>query len=655
MTERRRLPSTAAQTEPLLVASALVVLLGLQLIRVFLPLASFRLYDDLQLDPVVPALVALACFSAGVLAPAAARWLGLRRALLGSITGLGLARLVEQGLLDPGHDLWLSALGVAFFSLTLPLLVMTARQSNPGEAQRLGLAFVAGAALDGNLHILCRTLDLSWRKGPSTLLVVAPIVLLLGVASSTAASHLDDPRDEPSFTRRLPRRFALFGPWLFLELVIFQNPAALAARTGWSLPTAAVWITAGSIAAVLVAAPSLRAPRGPLRLPVILALPAGVALFELPTPLPALGILLGQVGAAAVLVLPGSPLAGAAGRKKLLALAPQATLVVLLFLTYAGYEYGFGWLEPFWPVLAATALAVPALRSLGSGSNQLRPPPIWGPVLTAATLLLSPAALWVTWMAPTSPPSPPKPALEEVTFITYNLHQGFRQDGRLDAEGLANTIAMSGADVIVLQEVSRGWVVNGSLDLFEWLRHRLGMDGRFAATAGRQWGNAVLSRLPIAVRGRTLPSGHRPLPRGYLDVGIDTGGRGLRLLATHLDHSTTGSAVRDLQVAALLEGWNGTPRTLIAGDLNADPASPEMARLRQAGWHDASELLPAAQRATFRRYGRIEQLDYIWATADLAFRGSQVLYSRASDHLPLLTTVGPATRAEATQGEATEP
>ena len=324
---------------------------------------------------------------------------------------------------------------------------------------------------------------------------------------------------------------------------------------------------------------------------------------------------------------------------RILSLAPQATLVTLLFLTYASYEYGFGRLEPVWPILVALALTVPVLRALGSGSNQLRPPPLLGPTLTTLLLLIAPAALWGTWLGPTRGLPPPAPPLREITVLTYNVHQGFRQDGRLDAEALADTISMSGAQVVILQEVSRGWVVNGSFDLFEWLRHRLGMNGRFAATAGSQWGNAILSRLPMEAVSRQLPSRRLPLARGYQDAIIDLGDGSLRILATHLHHAASGSAVRDRQVAALLEAWGGSPRTVIAGDLNAEPSSPEILRLRRAGLHDASELLPDGQRATYRRHGRTEQIDYVWATPDLVFTNSEVLFSRASDHLPLLTTL----------------
>ena len=82
-------------------------------------------------------------------------------------------------------------------------------------------------------------------------------------------------------------------------------------------------------------------------------------------------------------------------------------------------------------------------------------------------------------------------------LMTYNLHQGFDVDGRLDPAGLAEMIELEQPDVVALQEVSRGWLVTGGLDLHAWLRRRLGLAGRFAGTADPQWGNAVLSRLPL--------------------------------------------------------------------------------------------------------------------------------------------------------------
>jgi hypothetical protein len=39
--------------------------------------------------------------------------------------------------------------------------------------------------------------------------------------------------------------------------------------------------------------------------------------------------------------------------------------------------------------------------------------------------------------------------------------------------------------------VSRGWVINGSVDMVQWLSQRLDMAYVFGPTEGALWGNAI--------------------------------------------------------------------------------------------------------------------------------------------------------------------
>ena len=94
-------------------------------------------------------------------------------------------------------------------------------------------------------------------------------------------------------------------------------------------------------------------------------------------------------------------------------------------------------------------------------------------------------------------PSPSPHSGLPIRIATYNIHQGFDSFGRLALERQAQAIEASRADVVGLQEVSRGWVMNGSVDTLDWLARRLRMHGAWGPTADPAWGNAVLSRFPI--------------------------------------------------------------------------------------------------------------------------------------------------------------
>ncbi len=173
--------------------------------------------------------------------------------------------------------------------------------------------------------------------------------------------------------------------------------------------------------------------------------------------------------------------------------------------------------------------------------------------------------------------------------MTYNLHNGFDTAGWLGLEALARTIEQQDPDVVALQEVARGWVIDGSTDMVGWLSQRLQMEYVFAPTAGPLWGNAVLSRLPIKEsQTHPLPTQDLLLRRGYVRVVVDLGGgRTLDVIATHYHHLEDGSAVRVQESQAILDAWSGAPRTVFMGDLNAEPGSPEIEMLREAGLVEA--------------------------------------------------------------------
>jgi endonuclease/exonuclease/phosphatase family metal-dependent hydrolase len=223
--------------------------------------------------------------------------------------------------------------------------------------------------------------------------------------------------------------------------------------------------------------------------------------------------------------------------------------------------------------------------------------------------------------------------------MTYNLHQGFNTEGQLDIEELARQIEAGGAEIVSLQEVPRGYLTTGSLDLVGWLANRLGMAFVFGPASDVQWGNAVLSRYPIVnAEIHPLPPQDLLLQRSLLRATIDIGAGEIVVIATHLHHIGADGAVRELQVAELLAAWDGAPGTVILGDLNGTPDAPEIGLLTDAGLLRASELwgLPAF---TFPSTAAFREIDYICFSPDLAGSVFRIYQTTASDHLPVAVTL----------------
>lgn len=228
-----------------------------------------------------------------------------------------------------------------------------------------------------------------------------------------------------------------------------------------------------------------------------------------------------------------------------------------------------------------------------------------------------------------------------VRVMTYNLHSGFNTDGQLDPEAIAKTIEQAKPDIIGLQEVERGWYIDSSLDMVDWLSHRLNMPYVYGATAGRVWGNAILSRYPIKQSGMLpLPPRDLLLRRGVTWARIDVGhGQELFFIVTHYHHIEGDTEIRQQESPEILKLWNQQPRTIFVGDLNAKPDSKEIEMLRARGLKDSFAEIGSGDGFSWPAGKPDQRIDYIWHSPDLGVRDLVMPASTASDHLGVAVTV----------------
>jgi len=106
---------------------------------------------------------------------------------------------------------------------------------------------------------------------------------------------------------------------------------------------------------------------------------------------------------------------------------------------------------------------------------------------------------------------------------------------------------------------------------------------------------------------------------------------------THLDEHDDASDVRQRQVRELLRAWDGASPAVIAGDLNAPPASLELDLLSQSGFSDLA-LQAGTDEGTFPSEKPVKRIDYIWG---VGVSGSQAhtVASTASDHRAVVVNV----------------
>ena len=313
-------------------------------------------------------------------------------------------------------------------------------------------------------------------------------------------------------------------------------------------------------------------------------------------------------------------------------------LLALLFIYYANYDTDV--LVPKEAVrpLAALLIGLAALRA-GLARHAVREAVTRFASIPALLLLILPLVYLATWKNV----EPIQGAGYPVRVMSYNLHQGFDVHGSHGLEDIAKVIESEDPDIIALQEVSRGWVVNGSVDMLVWLSQRLEMDYVWGPAADPVWGNAVLSRLPIiSSQNHEMPNNDTlRLDRGFLTVEIDVGGgETIVVVATHFHSGDGDSAIRVPQAMAALEAVDGGRTTVLIGDLNAHPDHPEMLLLADAGFNDTFVASGATGDGfTYPADNPWERIDYVWASPDLKARDFSNPDSLASDHLAVAVTL----------------
>ncbi len=227
--------------------------------------------------------------------------------------------------------------------------------------------------------------------------------------------------------------------------------------------------------------------------------------------------------------------------------------------------------------------------------------------------------------------------MTSLTLVTYNIHACVGTDGRFEPDRVAGVLRELDADVIALQEVEHHEV--DGRDMLDYLSFETGskaIAGPTLLRETRQYGNAILTRLPILAINRvdlTLP-GHEA--RGAIDVTLDGSPGRLQVVATHLGLRPW---ERRQQVRRLLELFDIglTDTYVLMGDVNE-----WFLWGRPLRWLHA-HFKPSPHCPTFPSRRPFMALDRLWVHPRRRLTRLEVHASKlarvASDHLPLKAVI----------------
>ncbi|MCL4258283.1 MAG: endonuclease/exonuclease/phosphatase family protein [Anaerolineales bacterium] len=619
--------------------AAITVTFGLQELRVLFVSFVGYLRDSTGMSSLSLAPVAIGVFALAFLVGPLNRLLGTRRTLWLTAGGLAALRVAEQVSQTALMDLYLSSAAVALFLMWIPLAVGISRARGGHIPQHLGLGWLLGVVLDSSLQIAFRTLDLPWQPGMIALLLVA---VLAALQLWTLSKLVVDAPSATDGSWASSAALLAIGPWVFLQLMVFQNTALFSSLSGWSTPAAGAALLLGNVMGLWHIA-RVAPQRSWLNLLVYGVVLLAQLLLAFNQPLaPLLFLFLGQIFSLAMGFFIFTGAGAVAGKPGLLSSTlfsglGQIVFVLITFVYYASYDIDFGirsgTLLPVAAVLVTIFLLISS-RAKADKAKEFKP--LYSPMALAAAALVVPLLLTLSWKSPAAQP------IDSNTFrvINYNIHDAVNTDGRVDPEALARIIEESGADVVGLQEISRGWLIWGGMDMLEWLAQRLDMQYIWGPTADAQWGNAILTRLPIiSYTNNPLPPEDVLLLRGYLYAEIEVNGQTLHVIDTHFSEKAGQDDIRAQQASVLVDVAAGRPATIVMGDLNSLPDSLALDVMLGGGFIDISRESGLSNTFTYPSFAADHQIDYIFISPDLQFSDFAIPLTTASDHLPLSVTI----------------
>ncbi len=237
-----------------------------------------------------------------------------------------------------------------------------------------------------------------------------------------------------------------------------------------------------------------------------------------------------------------------------------------------------------------------------------------------------------------------KPEVPSTTLrvMTYNIQHGAGADDKIDLLRTAEAIRHEKPDIVALQEVDRGVARTNRRNLPMELQAMTGMAVYFTNNfhfQGGEYGNAVLTRFPIAMQTNTYYKMIRTNEqRGIIQMILDVHGRKVLFMTTHIDYRPDNKErlMNVAQIKEIIKQYPGMP-IILCGDFNDTPDGKVYSEMKKSFtdvWASAGE----GKGYTYPSPEPKKRIDYMWISPDGSVQPTiaWVPDTKASDHRPLV-------------------
>jgi endonuclease/exonuclease/phosphatase family metal-dependent hydrolase len=221
-----------------------------------------------------------------------------------------------------------------------------------------------------------------------------------------------------------------------------------------------------------------------------------------------------------------------------------------------------------------------------------------------------------------------------VRVMTWNIHGAVGRNPRFDLGRVVALVRRHRPDIVALQEIDSRRARDSGEDPFEVLQAALGSHGvgaRTVTTADGDYGQALISRWPLANTEIHDLSFREREPRRAICSDVQTPAGPLRVIATHLGLSFRERRSQALALLKMLDNLRTT--TVALGDFNDWLWAGSVRR-------HLGRVLPACTRhRTFPARCPLFHLDrvYLWPRDALIGSHTDPAARALSDHLPVVS------------------
>ncbi len=264
---------------------------------------------------------------------------------------------------------------------------------------------------------------------------------------------------------------------------------------------------------------------------------------------------------------------------------------------------------------------------LSSSVNRL-----WLVSVIAMTIISLTGLVWFD-----AKPSSIKKEINSLRAFTYNIQQGFDDQGERNFDGQLKLIRSMSPDIVGLQESDTARIAGGNQDVVAYFANHLNMYSYYGPSpVTGTFGIALLSRFPIE-NARTYYLFSEGEQVAVIEAEINVGDETLNIFVTHL-----GNGGPIIQMRQMLELMQNKQNVIAMGDFNFRPYE-EQYKITTDQLMDAFKI--AEQRTFQTTWGESdffeieERIDHIFVSQGLGVSYIEYLTEPESDHPGLFAVI----------------